>query len=286
MNYYNEIKKLLLNNEINRIVKDYSKNKGDLNTYFNVGRLLIQFQNNKDDDNIIKECSIKLTNEIGKGYSVTNLKYMIKFYLYFKDSEYLPPEINWSHYIELLSLDNDDEINYYIKISLKEHLSYRELHRKIKNKEYKKINNNSQIQQNSNINHSSIKYPLNKIGKITNNEIKMEIEKQLILENFKNIIKNIGNNICFVDSKYKIDNNNYIDLLLYHIEFNCYIAVNLIINQVNKEDIYQITKCTNYIDKFKKKNNQDKTIGLILRKKENIFLIEYSSDKHIFKISN
>lgn len=286
MDYYNEIKKLLLNNEINRIVKDYSKNEGDLNTYFNVGKLLIEFQDNKDDDNIIKECSIKLTNEVGKGYSVTNLKYMIKFYLYFKDSKYLYPEINWSHYIELLSLDDNDEINYYIKLSLKEHLSYRELHRKIKNKEYQKINNNSQIQQYSNLNYNFIKNSSNKIGEFTNNKIKIEIEKQLILENFKDIAKILGNNICFIDSKYKINNKNYIDILLYHIEFNCYMIVNLILNQVNKEDICQITKCINYIDKFKKKDNQDKTIGIILRKKKNTYLLEYSSDNKIPRIIN
>lgn len=286
MDYYNEIKKLLVNNEINRIVKDYSKNEGDLNTYFNVGKLLIEFQNNKDDDNIIKECSIKLTNEIGKGYSVTNLKYMIKFYLYFKDSEYLPPEINWSHYIELLSLDDIDEINYYIKLSLKEHLSYRELHRKIKNKEYQKINNNSQTKHNSNLNNNSINNSFNKIGEFTNDEIKIEIEKQLILEDFKDIAKILGNNICFIDSKYKINNKSYIDILLYHIELNCYIVINLIINQINKEDIYQITKCINYIDKFKKKNIQDKTIGIILRKKKNTYLLEYSSDNKIPIIKN
>ena len=86
MNYYIEIKNELINNEINKRVKDYSKNKSDLNTYYNVGKILIEAQGGEErakyGDGLIKEYSKRLTNELGKGYSSRNLKNMRNFYLF------------------------------------------------------------------------------------------------------------------------------------------------------------------------------------------------------------
>ncbi len=80
MNYYNEIKRELINNEIYKKVKDYFKNKSDLSTYYNVGKLLIKAQGGekraKYGDALIKEYSIKLTKELGRGYTITSLKRM------------------------------------------------------------------------------------------------------------------------------------------------------------------------------------------------------------------
>ena len=84
-NYYNEIKNELINNEVYKRVKDYSKNRNDLNTYYEVGKLLIEAQGGEDrtkyGDGLIKEYSIKLTNEMGKKYDITILKRMRQFYL-------------------------------------------------------------------------------------------------------------------------------------------------------------------------------------------------------------
>ena len=79
MNYYNEIKQELINNETYKKVKDYSKNRSDLETYYNVGRLLSEAGKHYGEG-IIKEYSIKLTIELGKGYSKRNLWLMLKFY--------------------------------------------------------------------------------------------------------------------------------------------------------------------------------------------------------------
>ena len=79
MNYYKEIKNELINNEITKRVKDYSKNKSDLTTYYNVGKLLSEAGKHYGEG-IIKEYSRKLTQELGKGYSKRNLWLMLKFY--------------------------------------------------------------------------------------------------------------------------------------------------------------------------------------------------------------
>jgi len=107
MNYYNEIKQELINNEINRKVKNYLMNKSYLNTYYNVGKLLVEAQGGEErakyGDGLIKEYSIKLNRELGKGYGVSNLKNMRQFYLLSK-SLTLSDQLTWSHYIELLKI--------------------------------------------------------------------------------------------------------------------------------------------------------------------------------------
>ena len=137
MNYYNVIKTELLNNEIYKKAKDYSKNKSDLETYYNVGKLLIEAQGGEErakyGDNLIKEYSKKLTIEIGKGYSTRSLKNMRKFYL-FQKGQTLSALLSWSHYCELLPLKDINKINYYIRNCEEQSLGVRDLRKRKINK--------------------------------------------------------------------------------------------------------------------------------------------------------
>lgn len=97
-------------------------------------------------------------------------------------------------------------------------------------------------------------------------------------------MKELGNSFCFIGSEYKIkigNNYNYIDLLFYNIEFNCYVVIELKITELKKEHIGQIHIYMNYIDNNIKKINMDKTIGIIICKKDNKYIMEYCSDKRI-----
>ena len=138
MNYYNEIKTELINNEITRRVKDYSKNRSDLNTYYNVGKLLSDAGKHYGEG-IIKEYSKRLTNEFGKGYTFTSLTRMKKFYNLIKKLATVSQHLSYGHYVELLPINSIDKINYYIKIIEEQNLSVRELRIKIKNKEYERL---------------------------------------------------------------------------------------------------------------------------------------------------
>ncbi len=138
MNYYNEIKTELINNEITKRVKDYSKNRSDLNTYYNVGKLLSEAGKHYGEG-IIKEYSKRLTNELGKGYSISNLKRMRQFYFVLEKGVAMPHQLSWSHILSILPIDDVDKINYYIKIAEEQNLSYRNLRLKIKNKEYERL---------------------------------------------------------------------------------------------------------------------------------------------------
>ena len=137
MNYYNKIKKELINNEINRKVKNYLINRSDLNTYYNVGKLLFEAGNNYGES-IIKEYSKKLTHELDKKYSIRYLFDIRKLYLFSKVHP-LDAQLTMSHYRLLFPLSDKNEINYYINQSLKYNLSKRELQEKIKNKEYERL---------------------------------------------------------------------------------------------------------------------------------------------------
>ena len=101
MNYYNEIKNELINNEVNRKIKDYSKNKSDLTTYYNVGKILSKAGKHYGEG-IIKEYSKKLTNELGIGYNSSTLKRMRQFYLLIEKGAPLAHQLTWSHYTKLL----------------------------------------------------------------------------------------------------------------------------------------------------------------------------------------
>ena len=124
INYYKEIKQELINNEITKRVKDYSKNRSDLNTYYNVGKLLSEAGKHYGEG-IIKEYSKRLTSELGKGYNFSSLKRMRQFYLIVSKSATVSHLLTWSHYVELLLLDNINEINYYVQISLTQNMSVR-----------------------------------------------------------------------------------------------------------------------------------------------------------------
>ena len=116
MHYYNEIKIQLINNEVYKKAKDYSKNKNDLSTYYNVGKLLSEAGKHYGEG-IIKEYSRRLTKELGRGYTFTALTRMRQYYLLEQKLATLSQQLTWSHYCELLPIDDINKINYYIKSS-------------------------------------------------------------------------------------------------------------------------------------------------------------------------
>ena len=286
MNYYNEIKNELINNDITKRVKDYSKNKSDLTTYYNVGKLLSEAGKHYGEG-IIKEYSKRLTQDLGIKYDASSLNKMKKFYLLKVKLATLSPKLSYSHYVELLSLDNLDEINYYIMITEQQSLSVRELRERIKNKEYERLDDKTKEKLISSKETSVVDFIKNPIAikNTTNKEIISEkVLQKVILEDLDNFLKELGNSFCYIANEYKIkigNSYNYIDLLLYNIEFNCYTVVELKVTELKKEHIGGIEIYMNYIDKHLRKPTQDKTIGIIICKKNNKFIIEYCSDSRI-----
>ena len=287
MNYYNEIKEIFINNEITKKVKNYSKNKSDLESYYEVGKILYSAGKHYGEG-IIKEYSKKLTNELSKGYSITNLKRMRQFYNVIEKGVAMPHQLTWSHVIALLTINDAGKINYYIDISIKQNLSYRELRQKIKNKEYERfdeVTKEKLIKKGTKEVTDFVKNPILIKTSCDYSDISEKILKKLILEDMDNFLKELGNGFCYIENEYKIkigDRYNYIDLLLFNYIYNCFIVIELKITELKKEHIGQIQTYMNYVDKNIKKITHDKTIGIIIVKKDNKLVLEYSSDKRIY----
>lgn len=285
MNYYNEIKNELINNEINRKVKNYSINKSDLNTYYNVGKLLLD-AGNQYGEGIIKEYSLKLTEELGLGYSQRNLRNMRQFYKVSQKWQTLSAKLSWSHYCEILWFD-DNKFQYYVKKTELNNLSIRQLRKRIKSNEYERLpesTKNKIINQDKSNVVDFVKNPI-----IIKNNSKYDIfsEKvlqKLILEDIENFLDELGNGFTFIKSEYPIkigDRYNYIDLLLYNIKYKCYVVIELKVTEIKKEHTGQIMTYMNYIDKNLKTIEENATVGIIVCKQNNEYIIKYCSDERI-----
>ena len=295
MNYYNEIKTKLIDNEVYKKVKDYSKNRNELNTYYEVGKLLIEAQGGEDrakyGDELIKDFSKRLINEVEKKYNERTLRRMRQFYVVFNNEIWstMSTKLTWSHYVELLPLKDVKEINYYINITGEYNLGVRELREKIKNREYQRLDDKTKlklINKEETTVSDFIKNPIiikNKYN-INEEEISEKILQNLILEDIPCFLKELGIGFSFIENEYKIkigETYNYIDLLLFNYIYNCFVVIELKVTELKKEHIGQIEIYMNYVDKNIKSINQDKTIGIIICKRDNHYYIEYSSDNRI-----
>ena len=286
MNYYNEIKNELINNEINWKVKNYSINRSDLDTYYNVGKILSEAGSHYGDG-IINEYSKRLTNDLGKGYSKRNLWLMLRFYEFKEKMQTVSAQLSWSHYCELLSFENVDKINYYIELTKINNLSVRQLRDKIKSNEYERIPEDTRNKLINKVGSNVVDFVKNPILIRNSDKYNIFSEKvlqKLILEDIENFLDELGSGFTFIKSEYpiKIDGRyNYIDLLLYNIKYKCYVVVELKVTELKKEHTGQIMTYMNYIDKNIKTIDENDTVGIIICKQDNEYVIKYCSDNRI-----
>ena len=290
MNYYDEIKDKLIDNEIYERVKDNSKERNRVKTYFEIGKLLSE-AGSKYGDSIIENYAKRLVAEVGKKYNKRTLFRMRQFYRVFSDEKVsaLLTQLSWSHCLELIVLKDINEINYYIDITKKNNYNYRQLHEKIIINEYERLDEETRIKlinREQTMVSDFIKNPIFIKNSYNYEKFSEKIFKKLILEDMDNFLTELGEGFCYIKNEYKIKlggRYNYIDLLLYNIKYKCYVVIELKITELKSEHIGQIQKYMNYIDKNIKTIDADKTIGIIICKKDNKFVIEYSSDDRIFR---
>ena len=194
MNYYEEIKNKIIDNEIYCKVKDYSKERNTVTTYFEIGRLLTE-AGGKYGDNIIDEYSKKLVVEVGKKYNSRTLRRIRQFYKKFSNENWSPLATNltWSHYTELLSIKDKNKLLYYLNLATNNNLSRNELRNRIKFKEYERLSESAKAKLIANEQPSLpdlIKNPI--LIKNTNKytEISEKVLQQIILEDIKILCKN------------------------------------------------------------------------------------------------
>ena len=288
MNYYEKIKNKIIDNETYERVKDYSKERHRVITYYEIGKLLNE-AGGKYGANIIKQYSKKLVIEVGTKYNERTLRRMKQLYLLFKKQKWstVSTKLSWSHYSELLSIKNDDKLSYYLNLSIIQNIGVRELREKIKSKEYERLPDET---KNKIIKEEKLEVKdlvPNSILIKNKNNIEIITEKvlhNLILEDIETFMRELGNNFSFIGSEYKIkigDTYHKIDLLLFNIKYNAYVVVELKVSEFKVEYISQVQKYMNYIDKNIKEISNNNTIGILICKRENKYVIEYCSDERI-----
>ena len=288
MNYYEEIKNKIIDNETYERVKDYSKERHRVITYYEIGKLLNE-AGGKYGDNIINEYSKKLVIEVGKKYNRRTLFRMRQFYRTFSNEKVstLSTQLSWSHYSELLSIKNADKLSYYLNLSIIQNIGVRELREKIKSKEYERLpdeTKNKIIKEEKLEAKDLVPNPILIKNKNNIEIITEKVLHNLILEDIEDFMRELGNNFSFIGSEYKIkigDTYHKIDLLLFNIKYNAYVVVELKVSEFKVEYISQVQKYMNYIDKNIKEISNNSTIGILICKRENKYVIEYCSDERI-----
>ena len=285
-NYLENIRSYIISEQARTIVRDYSANKSKLETNYNIGKELSEAGKHYGEG-IVKKYAKELTKEFGKGYGITELRKMRAFYYIAQKCAPLGRVLTWSHYKLLLPLYNLDEIKFYIDLTIRDNLSKRALAERIKSNEYgrlapetkQKLKEEKEVNQSEMV-PSNIVIPSNKLEE----KLTEKVLENLIIDNISEVMGQLGEGYCFIKKQYKLNignNKNYIDILLFNIKYNNYVVVEIKAREFRKEDIGQIKLYMNYIDKEVKNITQNKTMGIIITKEVNEFVIRYIKEDNI-----
>ncbi|CCY94800.1 putative uncharacterized protein [Firmicutes bacterium CAG:884] len=286
--YYISIKEKILQSEIYDKARDYAKDRNKVKVYFEIGKLL----SNAGKDygkNIIKQYSEKLMLEVGKKYNYRTLYRMRKFYELFDNEKLttLLSKLSWSYFNEVLSLKKSNEISYYLNQSIIKTLSVRQLREIIKSNEYDRLSVDT---KNKVLNNQQLDLPdiiPNPVAIKVNDTIKELTEyalKELILNNLDDFLLQLGNGFTYIGNEFKIkigDRYNFIDIFLYNIKYKCYVVIELKVTELKSNHTGQIQKYMNYVDRHIKAIEENDTVGIIICKKNNQYVIDCCSDKRI-----
>ena len=296
MNNYEEVETLVKKVEIGKAIKERQANNEITEAYWNIGKLIIDAQGGKEKskygDKLLKEWSEKLSKEYGKGYDYTNLSRFRQLYLYFPIIGPVGQQLNWTIIRTILPIKDENKRNYYINLCIKNNLSKRELIKEIKSNSFERLEHKP---DKVDIITSAIvpaitenfKNPilLNLNGNKVENEKDLE---KLIYSQLSYVFMQLGNDFTWVGNQYKISDGNknyYIDMLLYNINYNCYVVVEIKCRSLKKEDKGQTEFYMTLVDKYKKRANNNPTIGIIITKEQDKFVANFVKSEKLMTLT-
>lgn len=298
MNYYEEIEHLIKKKEINKKSRYLKDNSETLNTYWQVGKLIVEAQGGnsraKYGNKLIKEWSEKLVNLYGNSYNYSNLNRFRQFYILFPIIAPLG-QLSWTIIKTILPIKDENKRNYYINLCITRNLSKRELINEIKSDAYERLLDKPEhIEIIGEINKKEYKireYIKNPIIIKLNNDYKILKEKDLqikILAELKTFFEELGEGYTFVGNEYKIKyggKDYYIDILLFNYNLNSFVVIELKLRELRKEDKAQIEFYMNLVDDNLKKEFHNNTIGIIVSKYQDKFIVSFVSSNNIIPIT-
>lgn len=271
--------------------------------YFEIGKVIVEKQGGKETSkygsNLLKKLSIELTKDYGKGFTETNLKYMRKFYLSFKNRHALRDELSWTHYRLLMRVENEKARNFYIEECIKENWSTRQLERQINTFSYERLlashGNYDVVKDTTNKEPKNnpkdfIKdpYVLEFIGIEPNHKFYESDLEQGLIDHLHKFLLELGKGYSFVARQKHINFDGrhfYIDLVFYNYILNCFVLIDIKRGDLTHQDIGQMQMYVNYYTRELMNENDNPPIGIILSSDKSETLVKYTlpeGEKQIF----
>lgn len=274
-----------------------------LTLYWNIGKAIMEIQQGDErasyGDAVLEKLSQKLTNEFGKGFSIINLRRMRKFYCLFPIRSTVLNELSWSHYLELIKIEEDPKRKFYMNECINSRWSVRELERQIGSLLYERLVLSAdkqkvlELAEKGQILKTSkdlVKDPfvLEFLDIKENTEyLESDLEKN-ILEHLKEFLLELGKGFMFVGSQVRLtleEDHFYPDLVFYNRLLKCFVIIDLKIGKVTHQDIGQIQMYVNYYDREIKNDDENPTVGILLSTLKNKTVVKYTlpeDNKNIF----
>lgn len=287
---YGEIKKILIEARSNTY---RAINNEIVDAYWKIGRLIVEAQggeNSKYGTNLLAELSKNLKKEFGKGFDVSNLRKMRKFYIMFKNQDTLCPNLSWSHYRTILKVENSEARKFYIKECDKSRWSVRELNRQINTFYYerllssqkdKEVEQNMLDQKEEMTTEDIIKDPyvleflgIKKYEKVLENDLESSL-----ITHLADFLLELGRGFSFVgrQKRFYVDGQNFfIDLIFYNYILKCFIIIDLKMGELTHQDIGQMQMYVNYYTREMMNDGDSKPIGIVLCSDKSDAIVKYT----------
>lgn len=290
-----EITELVNQARINLVQKI---NKSIVYVYWNIGKIIVSNENEYNNrleygQEVLKGLSKELTKYLGKGYSISNLKYMRVFYKTYPKLEELNEKLTWSHYLELMIIKDKNKRNFYEKECINENWSVRELRRQLDTSLFERL-----LLSDGKSNKEKV-LELSRQGQIISKpsdivkqpyvfeflgikEQKPLLEKDLeykLIRHIEDFILELGKGFMFVGSQQRITLNNtdyYVDMVFYNKFLKSYVLIDLKMNGLKAENLGQMNMYLNYYEQDVNSEGDGKPIGIILCADKDKVLLEYA----------
>lgn len=263
-------------------------------SYWEIGRLItedeLKWERAEYGKQVLKKLSQRLSDEFGKGFDESNLRYMRLFFKAFPICDTLRHELSWSHYRRLLSIDNEKARLWYMNEAANEVWSTRQLDRQISTLYYERLLSSAKkesIKEEAQKNLSQVTplefirdpYVLDFLNlKDYPSLHESDIESSLITH-LQDFLMELGKGFCFVARQKRMryeDEDFYVDLVFYNSILKCYVLIDLKLGKLTHGDVGQMDSYIRMFDELTKLPDDNPTIGLILCSEKNEAIVKYS----------
>jgi predicted nuclease of restriction endonuclease-like (RecB) superfamily len=273
-----------------------SVNSAMVQSYWQIGRLIVEEEQQGENraaygKQQLQQLSKQLTERLGKGFDVTNLRHMRAFYQAFPIRETVSLELSWSHYIRLSRIETASARQWYQQEAISQNWSVRALERQISTLYYERLlasqekaaveheaQANTQPLAESAKDYLRDPYILDFLNLQDNSYQESELE-QAIISNLQQFLLELGKGFAFVERQQRIrfdDEDFYIDLVFYNFKLKCFLLVDLKLGKLKHQDIGQMDTYVRLYDEQRKGDDDNPTIGLVLCSEKSEAVVKYS----------